>query len=282
MAMIDEAMSGFGKIHVKLFVMNNDEQFPSKIICLTEECVEALFALGEGHRVIGVSAFVRRPEAALKVPKVSGFTSANIDKIVKMRPDLVLGYSDIQKDIARDLIERGLNVFISNHRSLKEVLAYILALGRMVGVEQKALDLVQKYKEKMQKAAEVVAQRGIRRRVYLEEWDEPQISGIRYFSELVQLCGGDDIFAEKSHGFLAKERFVTSAEVCSLNPEVILACWCGKKVDLDSISQREGWESIEAVQNTSLYDLPPEIFLQPGPALFESGIDYLLDLFSET
>ncbi len=243
--------------------------FPKRIVCMTEESVETLYLLGEEHRIVGVSAFVERPEAATKLKKVSGFTSANIDKIIELRPDLVLGFSDIQQDIAKELIAKGLNVFISNQRSLDEILSYIQTLGYMVGAVQKTDELVIKLSKKIEKT-KALNLKGPR--VYIEEWDEPTIAGIRWFSELVELCGGVDVFANKAKGSLAKDRFVNKDEIIKAAPELCLACWCGKKVEMDSLEKRTGLK-------VPIIELNPAIFLQPGPAPILDGIDILLEHF---
>ena len=253
------------------------DRFPKKIVCLTEEPVETLYLLGEQGRISGVSTYVKRPARAKKEkPVVSAFTHANLEKIIALKPDLVIGHSDIQKDIARELIAAGVDVWISNHRSLEGVLDYIARLGSLVGKSQVASQLIAVYALKIAQTQEKFSLRNKGFKVYLEEWDEPMICGIRWFSELVELFGVSDIFAQKSqHGSLAKDRFVEWSEVVKSNPEMILACWCGKKVEFDSIYARPESQSVSALQNKKIYELEPSVFLQPGPALFEAGIDVL-------
>jgi len=243
---------------------------PSKIICLTEESVETLALLGRLDLVAGVSIFVKRPSEAQNLPKVSAFTHSKIDTIVELKPDLVLGFSDIQKDIARDLIGAGLNVWISNHRSIQETLDYVLMLGRLVGEEQKAQELVLSWENETKRLKAMTHKK--RPKIYFEEWDEPQISAIRWVSELIEICGGEDVFKERSAEKLAKGRFVTSQEVIERAPDIIFGCWCGKKVRIDKITERSGWSEIPAVKNQQVFELEPEIFLQPGPALFVDGL----------
>lgn len=250
--------------------------FPQRIVCMTEESVETLYLLGKQDLIVGVSSFVKRPEQAQKLPKVSGFTNANIKKIDDLKPDLILGFSDIQQDIAKDLIALGHNVFITNQRSIAEILDYILMLGRLVSEEAKAIALVQTYRKKIKNIKKLENAP----KIYLEEWDEPMISGIRWFSELFELFGATDIFSKESKGSLAKERFIKANDVIEKNPDYIFACWCGKKVNIESIKTRTGFEKITAVKNNNIIELEPEIFLQPGPALFESGIDVIQELLS--
>lgn len=255
--------------------------YPRRVVCLTEESVETMFALGLSDRIIGVSAFVERPPEAKLLPTMSVFTHANLQKIAAAKPDLVLGFSDIQKDIARDLIGMGLNVWIANHRSLDEILDYILAIGSLFGKRKAALDYVAELEERLS-LAKLQGEQLVRKpRVYIEEWDEPMFSGISWFSQIIRLCGGEDVFVDKSQGSLAKERQVSSEQVIAANPDIILACWCGKPVDIMSIKSRAGWSEVSAVQRNRIYELDPAIFLQPGPAPIVDGIAIIERIFKQ-
>lgn len=249
---------------------------PRKIICLTEESVETLALLGRLDLVAGVSIFAKRPAEVQNLPKVSAFTSSKIDTIVDMKPDLVLGFSDIQKDIARDLIGAGINVWIANHRTLQETLDYVLMLGRLVGEGAKAQALVNTWEQKLDETRQKTAAWSYRPKVYFEEWDEPQISAIRWVSELIEAAGGTDIFAERSINKLAQGRFSSVEEVAKRAPDIIFGCWCGKRVKLDSFAQRPGWNDIPAIKKNEVHELEPEIFLQPGPALFVDGLSLMV------
>ncbi len=258
-----------------------EPKLPERIICLTEESVELLYLLGEEQRIVGVSQYAVRPQKVREEkPVVSVFTHANQKKVIEMKADLIIGYSDIQKDIARDLIDQGQNVWISNHRSLRETVDYCAALSALIGAQEKFEELLKSWNAKFAHALSFSKTLVKKPRVYLEEWDEPLISGISYFSELVELCGAIDINKHLRSGFKASERFPIESHIIKSNPEVILACWCGKKVEPQVIRDRVGWESIDAIKNDRIIELPPEVFLQPGPALFESGIDHLIDLFN--
>lgn len=249
--------------------------FPAKIICLTEESVETLYLLGREELIAGVSQYVERPpEAKTKHPTVTQFIRSDIEQIVSMAPDLVIGFSDLQKDIASQLIGRGLNVFVTNQRSLSEILNNILLLGRMIGEADKAQKLVDAFKQKLDafKARKLPR----RPRVYFEEWDHPNYSGIQWVSELIEACGGENIFKDKS-GAMARDREVTHEEIIKRNPEIIFGCWCGKPVKLDSFEKRPGFEAVSAVQNKFIWELDPAIFLQPGPALFVDGLDQMFE-----
>lgn len=251
----------------------------SKIICLTEESVETLFHIGKGDLVCGVSSFVKRPEEATKLPKISLFTSSKIDKIIEMQPDIVLGFSDIQKDIAQELIGHGLDVWIANHRSVDGIIRYVLSLSNMVGAQKEGEQLVQLLMEKIQKAKNFAKTLSRRPKVYFEEWDDPMITAIEWVSEIIELCGGRSITHSVAKQKMAMDRVVQSHFVIDQNPDIIFGCWCGKKVRLNKISEREGWSGIKAVQNNELYELEPEIFLQPGPAVILDGIDILIEYF---
>lgn len=252
--------------------------YPNRIICLTEESVETLFLLGRGHLIVGVSAFVKRPEEALKLDKVSFFTSSNYKKIIDKKPGLILGHSDIQKDIARDLIELGQNVFIANHRSIQGILQYIQMLSNLFDAKDEGEKLLSLLESKIAYAKELTKNLQYRPKIYFEEWDFPHISAIKWVSELIELCGGENIFALQGEGILAQERIVQSEEIIKNNPDIILACWCGKKVKVDNIKSRVGYEGINAVKNNQVFELAPEIFLQPGPAPILDGIDILMDI----
>lgn len=244
--------------------------FPNKIICLTEESVETLYLLGGGDLIAGVSQYVERPPEAKKHPVVSQFIRSDIEKIVALKPDLVLGFSDLQKDIAKELVGHGLNVFITNQRSLEEILDYIVMLGRLVGAEEKAQELVRSYRVKL--ASVAVQQK--RPRVYFEEWDHPRLSAIRWVSELIEVAGGENIFSDRI-GSMARDREVFDGEIVERNPDLILACWCGKKVKPETIFKRPNYDRVNAIKNQKVIELDPAIFLQPGPALFEEGLEIL-------
>lgn len=249
-----------------------------KIICLTEETVETLYLLGREDLILGVSKYVERPPEAKKHPVVSQFVRSDIDRIVELRPDLVIGFSDIQKDIASELIGKGLNVLITNQRSLTEILGNILLLGRLIGEERKALKLVNGFTQKLEEVGQQSAKLPRRPNIYFEEWDHPKFSCIKWVSELMWACGGNNIFSHKT-GSLAKDREVSDQEISSLNPDIIFGCWCGKKVKLDSFRKR--YPQVNAVKNNHLWELDPAIFLQPGPALFVDGLNQMTEIISK-
>lgn len=248
--------------------------FTDRIICLTEESVETLYLLGKEGSIIGVSEYVERPIEATFLPKVTQFVRSDIEEIVRLQPSLVLGFSDIQKVIAKDLIGRGLNVFITNQRTLSEILDYIEMLGRLVGEEAKAQIIVQDFRTNLEIMRKKGASLPRKPKVYFEEWDQPRLSGITWVSELIEICGGENIFADKS-GALARDREVTDELILERSPDIIFGCWCGKPVKVEKIASRKGYENIPAVKKNFIWELPPAIFLQPGPALFLDGLDQM-------
>lgn len=248
--------------------------FTDRIICLTEESVETLYLLGKESSIVGVSKYVERPVEATLLPKVSQFIRSDIEEIIKLQPSLVIGFSDIQKDIARELIGRGLNVFVTNQRTLAEILSYIEMLGRLVGEEAGARAVANSFREKIEEIKKKALKLPRRPKVYFEEWDQPRLSGITWVSELIEICGGINIFADRS-GSLARDREVSDELILERAPDIIFGCWCGKPVKIEKITGRKSYESIPAVQNKFIWELPPAIFLQPGPALFLDGLDQM-------
>ena len=255
---------------------------PERIVCLTEESTEILYALGEQERIVGISAYtVRPPEARRDKPIVSGFTGGSVKKIVGLRPDLVIGFSDIQAELAKKLIAQNLSVLIYNQRSVREILAVITDIGRLVNRAAAAEALVAGYIAGLERAAEDAARRPHRPRVYFEEWDDPMICAIEWVSELVELAGGQNVFSARARGKLARERFVSSEEVISAAPDVVFASWCGKPFDLEAFRARPGFADLPAVRAGRVYEVPPSIILQPGPAALTDGLAFLIRSLAE-
>lgn len=251
------------------------DHYPQRIVCLTEEPTEVLYALGEDHRIAGISGFTVRPARARKEkPKVSAFTSAKVGEILKLDPDLVIGFSDIQADIARELIKSGVEVWISNHRSVEGILSYIRRLGAMVGAHEKAEACAQRAEQHITQVQAAVAQLPRRPKVYFEEWDDPIISGIRWVAEIIGIAGGEDCFPELSREPLAKQRIMASGdEVVRRAPDIIFGSWCGKRFRPEKVAARPGWGTIPAVRYGDLYEIKSPIILQPGPAALFDGLD---------
>ena len=247
---------------------------PQRIVCLTEEPTETLYLLGEQDRIVGISGFTVRPGIARREkPKVSAFTSAKIGEILKLEPDFVIGFSDIQAEIAAELIRRGVEVWISNHRSVAGILDYIRRLGALVGVADKADALATRLQKGLDDIADAARVLPCRPKVYFEEWDEPPITGIRWVAELIRIAGGDDIFPERAAESLAKQRILEDPhEVVRRAPDIILGSWCGKKFRPDKVAARKGWDAIPAGRDGELHEIKSPLILQPGPAALTDGV----------
>lgn len=255
--------------------MNFDCGGPKRIVCLTEETTETLYLLGRRERIVGISGFTCRPPEARLKPKVSAFTSANIEKILELRPDLVIGFSNLQAQIAHDLIEAGVNVLVFNQRSVEEILDTILTVARMVAAESAGIELVTRLGGELERISVSASRFPRRPRVFFEEWMDPLISGIRWVEELIEVAGGEPVFPNLRRQQSAQGRIVDPAAVVEANPEVIVASWCGRKVNKSQIRAREGWGAIDAVRAGHIYEVKSTYILQPGPAALTEGVRQL-------
>lgn len=254
---------------------------PTRIVCLTEETIETLYLLGEQDRIVGVSGYaVRPPQVRREKPRVSAFTSADIPKILTLDPDLVFTFSDLQADIAAELIRASVAVHAFNQRDVTGILAMVRTVGALVGAAEKAEALARTYEARLNEVA-VSARGRPRPRVYFEEWDDPLISGIGWVSELIEIAGGIDIFSSLRTQRAANGRIVTSDAVIGAAPDLILASWCGKKVVPDKIRRRPGWEAIPAVRDGRIVEIKSPLILQPGPAALTDGLDAIVAALHE-
>ena len=244
-------------------------------MCLTEETTETLYLIGEGERVVGVSGYTVRPPEARQKPRVSAFINARFDKIEALRPDLILAFSDLQADIAAELIRRGYPVVTFNQRSIAEILQMIVMVGALVGCGDRAEALVTRLTAGLDEIRAAAARMPRRPRVFFEEWDAPIISGICWVDELIEIAGGQPIFPELRSASLAKHRIVAPSDVILRDPEVIVASWCGKGVKKKSIVEREGWEAVSAVKAERIHEIKSTYILQPGPASLTEGVRQL-------
>jgi iron complex transport system substrate-binding protein len=241
--------------------------FPQRIVCLTAETAETVFLLGAGDRVVGVPGTARHPPEVREKARVGGFTTFRLDKILALQPDLVLAFSDLQAGIVRELVESGVPVFATNQRSLHDILRTILMIGGLIGKEPEARALVQDMEDEVRQVREFSSVWPDRPRVYFEEWDDPLISGIRWISDLIEIAGGRDLFPELADRGLASERVVNPAEVARRDPQIIVASWCGKRLEPDRIRQRPGWDRLEAVRANRIYEIDGLDILAPGPSV---------------
>jgi iron complex transport system substrate-binding protein len=249
---------------------------PRRIVCLTEETVETLYLLGEQDRIVGVSGYaVRPPQVRREKPRVSAFISADIPKILALKPDLVLAFSDLQAAIVADLVRAGVAVHVFNQRDIAGILAMIRTVGAMVDAGERADQLATRYQQRLAEIAGV-ARPSPKPKVYFEEWDDPLISGIGWVCELIEIAGGEDVLPDLRLQPSAKDRIISSDVVREAAPDVILASWCGKKVVPDRIRQRPGWSDIPAVRNNRIVEIKSPLILQPGPAALTDGLDAIV------
>ena len=249
---------------------------PRRIVCLTEETVETLYLLGEQDRIVGVSGYaVRPPRVRREKPRVSAFISADIPKILKLEPDLVLAFSDLQADIVSDLVRAGVALHVFNQRDVAGILAMIRTLGALVSAAERADQLATGYEQRLADMASATRP-SPKPKVYFEEWDDPLIGGIGWVSELIEIAGGEDILPKLRFLQAAKDRIISPDIVRTAAPDVILASWCGKKVVPDRIRKRPGWSEIPAVCNDRIVEIKSSLILQPGPASLTDGLDAIV------
>ena len=246
---------------------------PRRLICLTEETVETLYLLGEQDRIVGVSGYAVRPPEVRQKPRVGAFTSARLDKILALKPDLVLAFSDLQADIVSDLAKAGVAVHLFNQRDLAGIFAMIRTVGALIGESGKAEALARRLEERVAAVAHETRDATRRPRVYFEEWNDPMISAIGWVSELIDVAGGTDVFSHLRAAPGARERIVASEAVIAARPDVILTSWCGKKVVPRQIVERPGWTAVPAVANGRIVEIKSTLILQPGPAALTDGLD---------
>ena len=255
---------------------------PERIVCLTTETVEVLYLLGEQDRVVGISGYNTRPaEARKEKPKVSAFTSAKIDKILALKPDLVLGFSNLQADIAAVLIKAGIEVHVFNQRSVDDILRMILTIGRLIGAQTKAEALVDSYQKQINDALQVASTLACRPTVYFEEWDEPMMCSIRWAAELINIAGGEDCFPELTQFHSAGDRMVTPSQVVARQPDIVIGSWCGKKFKPAQVAARMGWSEIPAIKNNFVFEIKSVDILQPGPSVFTYGLPQLQTIIGQ-
>jgi iron complex transport system substrate-binding protein len=253
--------------------------YPERIVCLSTETVETLYLLGEEDRIAGISGFTVRPERARREkPKVSGFSSAKIERILAVKPDLALCFSDLQAGIAAELARAGVEVHVFNQRDIDGILRMIVTVGSLVGAQAKAERLARDLERRVLAARERSARRDRRPRVYFEEWDDPHICGIRWVSQLIDAAGGEDVFAERAHSPLARERILASEDIVRAAPDIVVGSWCGKKFRPESVAARPGWDGVPAVREGRLHEVKSALILSAGPAALSDGLDALVGI----
>ncbi|RKG89736.1 cobalamin-binding protein [Corallococcus sp. CA049B] len=256
-------------------LLSSSPRHPRRVVCLTEETTEVLYRIGAGDLVVGVSGFTVRPPEARKKPRVSSFLDANFERILELKPDLVLGFSDLQADIGRELCKRGVPVYLFNQRSLAEILQAVRLTGALVGRAEGAEALAAELEKNLERHSDAAQSLPKRPRIFFEEWHEPLISGIRWCSELVEVVGGVDVCQESRASQGAKGRIFDPEEVARRDPEGVIASWCGRKAKREKIASRPGWAGVRAVVDDQLYEVRSSYILQPGPAALSDGVEQL-------
>ncbi len=251
-----------------------------RIVCLSTEAVETLYALGAEDLIAGISGFTTRPaRARSEKPKVSGFSSSRIERILAVEPDLVIGFSNLQADICRDLAAAGVEVHLFNQRDIAGILRMVSVLAALVERQEAGQRLIAELQTRIDAVREQARQWTLRPRVYFEEWNEPLISGIGWVSEMIAIAGGDDAFAELAAHSSAKERIIADpAEVVRRQPDIVIGSWCGKKFRAETVCARPGWDAIPAVTNGLVAEIKSADILSPGPAAITDGLPQIAAL----
>ena len=253
---------------------------PQRIVCLTEETVELLYLLGEEDKIVGVTGYAVRPKIVRKQkPRISSFKSANIQKIIELKPDIVLAFSDIQSEIVANLVKKGQSVLCFNQRDIEGIFNMIQTICNLLDIKQKGINLISKLKKNIYQIKNKYSNYN-KLKVYFEEWNDPLITGLKWVSELINIAGGEDIFYKKSLNELAKDRIISEEEVIKRNPDIIIGSWCGKKVNFDQIRNRRGWDKINAIKYNKIYEIKSPLILQPGPAALTEGLDEIVKILN--
>lgn len=268
---------GRGAVGVSAARADNAPMGPQRIVCLTEETTEWLYLLGEEHRIVGISGYTVRPRRARQdKPKVSHFLDGRIEQIVALEPDLVVGFSDMQAALADKLIRAGLNVLVTNQRSVAEIVATLRLVASIVGAQERAEAWIAACLERHARIAAAAAAWPRRPRVYFEEWDDPMISAIRWVGELIGVAGGDDVFPELAAKPMGRDRVIADPlEPARRAPDLIVGSWCGKKFRPEKVAARPGWADVPAVRTGELHEIKSADILQPGPAALTDGVEQL-------
>ncbi len=254
-----------------------------RIACLSTESVETLYALGAEDCIAGISGFtVRPPRARQEKTKISGFSSSKLERILAVKPDLAIGFSNLQADICRDLAQAGVEVHLFNQRSVAGILHMVTVLAALVERDAAGRELVAGLQHQVDAARARAAQWTRRPVVYFEEWNEPLMSGIGWAAEVIEIAGGRDAFPELSVHQSARERIIADPmEVVRRAPDIIIGSWCGKKFLPDTLTARPGWDSIPALRNKMVFEIKSPDILSPGPSVIIEGLRQIGDMVAQ-
>lgn len=252
-----------------------------RIVCLTEETTEFLYDIGADELIVGITKYTKRPEIAIKEkPIVSRYLDSDIQAIIDLKPDLVIAWSDLQANTSKELIKQGVEVFCFNHRSVNGILSFMQRLGYLIDKKDETDEYLNNLISNLIKYKELGDARIVKPKVYFEEWFDPLIVSIQWVSEIIELCGGINIFSDMANSQLAKGRILENDErILKENPDIILASWCGKPFRKKKMLARENWDKLSAVQENQVFEIKSEIILQPGPAALTDGVKIISKIF---
>nr|WP_290667690.1 cobalamin-binding protein [Ardenticatena sp.] len=244
--------------------------YPRRIVSLAAEVPAILKAVGAFERLVGVSAFATYPADVEALPRVGGFSTPNIRRIMELQPDLVITTSDIHADITAELVRMGVQVVSLNPSRLEDVYRNMLLIGGLVGRVERAEWLVARMQAELANLARSLSL-PVPVRVYFEEWPEPMVCGIGWVSDIIHLLGGEDVFRELALRQKAAQRVVTPEMVLERQPDVIVLSWCGKPADRALVKRRPGWHALAALREDRIFEIPSDVILQAGPQLVEGA-----------
>lgn len=241
-----------------------------RIVSLAPSVTEMLFAVGAGDQVVGVTRFCDYPPPARRLPKVGGITPLNIDleRIVRLRPELVLSSGDGQEPVLAGLARLGIPGRVLPAASLAEVLDRLEEVGRLTGHADRARRLRSELERRVERVRRSVARRSSasRPRVFFLLWDRPlTTTGRSFVSELIELAGGDNVFGDLSLAFPE----VSEEAVIARDPQVILVP-DHDRLDFEALRRRPGWELISAVRRGRIHRIPGDAISRPGPRLVDA------------
>ena len=256
---------------------------PKRVVCLTEETTETLYSIGASELIAGITEYTVRPERAIEEkPVVSRYIHADYDEILKLKPDIVLTWSDMQAKITAELVSRGIEVYNFNHFDLQGILNFVVKLGALVNKREEADNFSGKLKQKLDQIAERGSKRQSKPKVYFEEWYNPLIAGSKWVSEIIELAGGVDVCKEEALNYKAKDRIIEDhSAILDKDPDIMLVSWCGKPYKQEKILKRALWDQSELIKNNKIFEIDSSIILQPGPAAILDGTEIIADIFDK-
>lgn len=244
---------------------------PQRLVSLSPSNTEILFALGLGEKVVGVDDYSNYPPEAAAVPKIGGFSKPNVEKVVALKPDLVLATGMHQQAVDR-LEEMGIAVAVVNAKTVDEVLESIKWVGRATGAEDRAARVVAEMEERIRRVQALVRDIPEEKKplVYYEVYSDPLMSAgpKTLIGQLIELAGGRNLARTAETDY---PRFSAEA-VIKGDPEIILFPQFHGTASqtVEQIKARPGWEAIRAVKNNRVYGIDADLISRPGPRVAEA------------